>query len=36
MEVWRADPATAGIFDGVTTKRYGVFQVTTIANQGDD
>ena len=22
-EVWRAEPATVGIFDGVTTKRYG-------------
>ena len=35
-EVWRADPTAAGIFDGVTTKRYGVFQVKTIANQGDN
>ena len=29
-EVWRADPATVGIFDGVTTTRYGAFQVKTI------
>jgi len=29
-EVWRADPATAGIFDGVTTTRYGAFQVKRV------
>ena len=35
-EVWRADPSPAGIFDGVTTTRYGAFQVKTIAIEGDD
>jgi len=35
-EVWRADPATVGVFDGVTTKRYGAFQVKTIPNEGDE
>ena len=35
-EVWRADPATVGIFDGVTTTRYGAFQVKTIPNQADE
>jgi hypothetical protein len=35
-EIWRADPATVGIFDGVTSKRYGAFQVKTISNQGDE
>jgi hypothetical protein len=35
-EVWRADAAVVGIFDGVTTKRYGAFQVKTVANQGGD
>jgi len=35
-EVWRADPATTGIFDGVTTTRYGAFQVKTIPNQRDE
>jgi hypothetical protein len=30
-EVWRADPASVGIFDGVTSKRYGAFVVKTIA-----
>ncbi|MDR3622447.1 MAG: hypothetical protein P4L85_24060 [Paludisphaera borealis] len=30
-EVWRASRAEQGIFDGVTTKRYGVFSVKTIA-----
>jgi hypothetical protein len=29
-EVWRADAATVGIFDGVTSKRYGAFQVKTV------
>ena len=29
--VWRADADSPGIFDGVTTKRYGVFSVKTIA-----
>ena len=31
-EVWRADPASVGIFDGVTSKRYGAFGVKTIDN----
>ena len=35
-EVWRAEPSPAGIFDGVTTTRFGAFQVKTILNQGDD
>ena len=35
-EVWRTDAAVVGIFDGVTTQRYGAFQVKTIANRGDD
>lgn len=35
-EVWRADSGAVGIFDGVTTKHYGVFQVKVIANQGDN
>ena len=35
-EVWRADPATVGIFDGVTTKRYGAFSVKAIANQAGE
>jgi hypothetical protein len=35
-EVWRADPSPAGIFDGVTTTRYGAFQVKTIPNQRDE
>ena len=35
-EVWRADPATVGIFDGVTTKRYGAFQIKTITYAGDE
>jgi len=29
-EVWRVDAGSAGIFDGVKTKRYGVFIVKTI------
>lgn len=29
-DVWLADAATAGIFDGVTTKRYGAFSVKTV------
>ncbi len=32
-EVWRADAANVGIFDGVVTKRYGAMQVKPIANQ---
>ena len=36
QEVWGADPATVGIFDGVNTQRDGAFQVKTIANQSDD
>ena len=35
-EIWRAEPATVGIFDGVTTTRYGAFQVKTISNLGDE
>jgi hypothetical protein len=35
-DVWRADPATIGIFDGVTTKPYGAFQVKTIPNPADE
>jgi hypothetical protein len=31
-EVWRADAATPGLFDGVTTKRYGAFSVKTITD----
>ena len=31
-EIWRADAATAGIFDGVTSKRYGAFSVKNIPN----
>jgi hypothetical protein len=34
-EIWRADPATVGIFDGVTSKRYGAFQVKTITYPPD-
>jgi hypothetical protein len=34
-QVWRADPATVGIFDGVTTKRYGAFQIKAISPQGE-
>lgn len=30
-EVWRAEPDSPGIFDGVTTKRYFVLPVKTIA-----
>ena len=29
-EVWRVDAGSAGIFDGVKTKRYGVFIVKDI------
>jgi hypothetical protein len=29
-EVWRADLANVGIFDGVTTKRYGAFQMKSV------
>jgi hypothetical protein len=32
-QVWRADPSPTGIFDGVTTTRYGAFQVKTIPKQ---
>ena len=32
-EVWCAEGATVGIFDGVTTKRYGAFFVKTIPAQ---
>jgi hypothetical protein len=34
-EVWQTDPSTFGIFDGVTTKRYGVFFAKTIVDEGD-
>ncbi len=29
-EIWRVEGATIGIFDGVTTKRYGAFSVKTV------
>jgi hypothetical protein len=29
-EVWRADAAAVGIFDGVTDRRYGAFSVKTV------
>jgi hypothetical protein len=29
-EIWRVEAATAGIFDGVTNKRYGAFSIKTI------
>jgi hypothetical protein len=32
-EVWRAEPSPRGIFDGVTTTRYGAFQVKAIPNR---
>ncbi len=35
-EVWKADPANRGIFDGVTTTPYGAFQVKTIPNQSEE
>ncbi len=35
-EVWRADAATRGIFDGVTSTRFGAFHVKTIPNQADE
>ena len=31
-EIWRVDAATVGIFDGVTSKRYGAFSVKTVPN----
>jgi hypothetical protein len=34
-EVWRADPATVGIFDGVTNRRYGAFRMKSIASRVD-
>jgi hypothetical protein len=34
-QVWRADPATVGIFDGVTTKRYGAFSVKATSAQDE-
>lgn len=34
-EIWGAEAATAGIFDGVTTRRYGAFSVKTIARPDD-
>jgi hypothetical protein len=35
-EVWRVDPATVGIFDGVTTTRYGAFHGKTIPDRRDE
>ncbi len=35
-EVWRVDAGAAGIFDGVTTKRYGVFNVKSIRQDVDE
>jgi hypothetical protein len=35
-EVWRAEPATVGIFDGVTSKRYGAFSVKTITRPAEE
>lgn len=35
-EVWRAEPGSPGIFDGVTTKRYFVIPVKTIAADAGD
>jgi hypothetical protein len=35
-EVWQTGPSTAGIFDGVTTKRYGVSFVKTIPIQDEE
>jgi hypothetical protein len=35
-EVWRVDPATVGIFDGVTTTRFGAFHGKTFLNQRDE
>lgn len=34
-ELWRVDAATVGLFDGVTSRRYGAFSVKTIPDQGD-
>ncbi len=34
-QVWRAEPASVGIFDGVTTTPYGAFSVKSIPNEGD-
>lgn len=34
-EIWRAEAATVGIFDGVTSKRYGAFSVKDIPNPGE-
>ena len=36
VEVWRADAGSVGIFDGVTTKRYGVFLVKRITREDDE
>jgi hypothetical protein len=35
-QVWRAEPATVGIFDGVTSRRYGAFQMKSVATQGEE
>ena len=32
-EIWRVEAATVGIFDGVTSKRYGAFSVKTVPSQ---
>jgi hypothetical protein len=34
-QVWRAEPASVGIFDGVTSTRYGAFAVKSIPTDGD-
>jgi len=34
-EVWRAFAGVDGIFDGVTTKPYGVFIVKTVTHEVD-
>ena len=35
-DVWRVAPSPAGIFDGVTSKRFGAFMVRTIADPGPE
>jgi hypothetical protein len=35
-QVWRAEPASVGIFDGVTSTAYGAFQVKSIPDQSGD
>lgn len=34
-EVWKVDAASTGIFDGVTSKRYGAFSVKTITRPNE-